>query len=286
MWRLYRRGDQWGKLPCDPRTGLAASCADPATWASFSDAVGAYQAGGYDGIGLQLRSPFVGVDLDQCRRPDTGDVTPWAQELTGALDSYTEVSPSGRGLHTIVMGTLPTGWRRIADPPIEMYDGDRFFTVTGQHVSGTPLTVHDQADSLEQLHARLGRRQSGETPVAAQTHSDGNQPHGSSTLSDEQLLNRAMTAGNGAKFHRLWHGDWCGYPSPSEADLALCAILAFWTGRDVDRIDHLFRRSQLCRAKWDRIHTADGRTYGQMTVGLAVAKVRSVWSANGPEKPA
>lgn len=57
---------------------------------------------------------------------------------------------------------------------------------------------------------------------------------------------------NGDKIRRLFNGDISGYPSQSEADLALCRHLAFWTQHDKERVDCLFRRSKLMREKWDK----------------------------------
>ncbi len=69
---------------------------------------------------------------------------------------------------------------------------------------------------------------------------------------DRDLLDKASAASNGASFDALWRGDLSGYGSASEADLALCNHLAFWTGGDPARIDSLFRQSGLMRDKWDR----------------------------------
>jgi hypothetical protein len=75
-------------------------------------------------------------------------------------------------------------------------------------------------------------------------------------IADDDLIIRARKASR--KFLRLWDGHWEGeYPSQSEADLALCRLLAYWANRDPSRIDALFRRSSLMRKKWDR---ADYRT--------------------------
>ena len=62
--------------------------------------------------------------------------------------------------------------------------------------------------------------------------------------------------------------DTTGYQSKSEADIALCNMLAFWTNRDVERIDRLFRASGLMRDKWDRRQS--GSTYGALTIQNAV----------------
>jgi putative DNA primase/helicase len=88
----------------------------------------------------------------------------------------------------------------------------------------------------------------------------------------------AKSADNGPKFNRLWSGDFSAYPSQSEADLALCRILAFWTRRDAARIDSLFRQSGLFRPKWDVPHFGGGKTYGQATIEKAIECEGEVYS--------
>lgn len=96
-------------------------------------------------------------------------------------------------------------------------------------------------------------------------------------LDDAELLRRAREADNGAKFSRFFDaGNITDYPSHSEADLAFCGMLAFWCGRDKERMDRLFRRSGLYRDKWDR---ADYRNW---TLDKAIADCREVYT---PPKP-
>ena len=97
-------------------------------------------------------------------------------------------------------------------------------------------------------------------------------------LADTELIEKATAAKNGDRFERLWEGSTAGYDSHSEADMALCFHLAFWTGGDQSRVDRLFRRSGLMREKWDDIHYADGSTYGEKTVERAVAKTTDVYT--------
>jgi putative DNA primase/helicase len=111
---------------------LAASVTDPSTWGTFDAALADYAAARCDGIGFVLGDGWVGVDLDKCRDPQSGDIAPKALAVVRGLNSYTEVSPSGTGLHIICRGTLPPGGRRNGG--IELYDRDRYFTVTGHHV--------------------------------------------------------------------------------------------------------------------------------------------------------
>jgi primase-polymerase (primpol)-like protein len=132
LWRLVwiEEKQKWTKHPHSVHTGRKASSTDSRTWGSFENVLEAYEAGEYEGIGFVFSSgdPFAGVDLDKCRDPETGKVEPWAAELVETLDSYTELSPSGKGLHVIVKGKVPTPLKR---PHVEMYSVERYFTVTG-----------------------------------------------------------------------------------------------------------------------------------------------------------
>jgi primase-polymerase (primpol)-like protein len=107
-----------------------ASSTDSLTWRTFEEAVQALQTGRYDGIGFVFSSgdPFAGVDLDNCRDPETGELEEWAQKTIKVLDGYTEVSPSGTGVHIIVRGKAPNKKRG----QVEAYSSERFFTVTGE----------------------------------------------------------------------------------------------------------------------------------------------------------
>ena len=137
-WRYTRQGGKWTKHPYNPRTERKASSTDLMTWSRFETVLDAYASGTYDGVGFVLSSgdPYVGVDLDGCRDPETGVIEGWAAEIVGELDSYTELSPSGKGLHVLVKGKVP---KALKLPRIEIYSMERFFTVTGHAiaVSGT-----------------------------------------------------------------------------------------------------------------------------------------------------
>lgn len=95
---------------------------------------------------------------------------------------------------------------------------------------------------------------------------------------DAGILDKARAATNGAKFNRLWAGDWSEYGSQSEADSALCMMLAFWTDNDAERINGLFRQSGLYREKWDKRHHSSGMTYGEETIRRAVELVTETYT--------
>jgi putative DNA primase/helicase len=262
VWRREWRGGRWTKVPyCATRPGVRAAVDDPTTWCAFGVAVAAMRAGHGDGVGFVLGDGFVGVDLDHVRKARTGLVDASSVAIVNALDSYTEVSPSGEGLHVLAHGKLPPGRRRCGH--VEMYDGGRFLTVTGRHLAGTPWTLEARTAALAALHASVFG--TGTEPPSTPRHRVLVEQN------DATLLARARAARNGRKFAALYDaGDVSGYPSPSEADLALTSFLVFWTGGDAARVDALFRDSGLMRSKWDEPRGT--QTYGERTIALALAR--------------
>jgi putative DNA primase/helicase len=126
-WVIHR-----DKEPYDPKTGKHASTTDSRTWGSFSEAIEALETGTWTGVGFVFAScdPYVGIDLDKCRDPETGVIEEWAQEILRSFENaaHVEVSPSGTGIHLITRGVLKEG---INTKHIEVYGQDRFFTITG-----------------------------------------------------------------------------------------------------------------------------------------------------------
>jgi primase-polymerase (primpol)-like protein len=228
-WRYEQINGRRTKIPYNPRDGHRARSNDPRTWGSADEAQAALAQGGYDGVGFMLRAgdPFVGMDLDHCFDPQTGALLPWAAEIVETLDSYTEVSPSGTGLRIFARGTLPPRELGRREGPVEMYSDRRFLSVTGQHLSGTPTTVEERGAEVAQVHRQVFHRryEAATPPVAPSPSATGVTP----ALNDAAILDKLRRAKNGPSFERLWQGDTEGYASASEADLALCGMLAFYT---------------------------------------------------------
>jgi primase-polymerase (primpol)-like protein len=280
QWVCWREAEQDGKptkIPVTPGAGGFASSTEAQTWASFEAALQYTETEHADGVGFVFTDddPLVGVDLDDCRDPETDDVDDAALDIIARFDSYTEISPSGTGYHVLVRGELPDGRNRRGS--IELYDTARFFTVTGDHVERTPTRVARRQDALTAIHREYV--QDIERDTVAESEQRGSIDDESPTtetadvnidLEDEDLLEKARNASNGEKFERLWNGNTAGYDSQSEADMALCCLLAFWTGGDRTQMDQLFRQSGLHREKWDEVHYADGSTYGEKTIDRAI----------------
>jgi len=245
-------------MPINPLTGCGAKAGQPKTWGTFEQAFRHVELGTCKGVGFEFADGggLVGVDLDHCRDKDSGEITSsLACKIIRSFHSYTEVSPSGSGLHIICRGKLPGPG--IHRGKIEMYDSGRFFTVTGKQFS--PDSLVDAQAAIDHYYGMLTKRVK---PAAAPQTSTGE------GLQDEEVISRARKSRQAEAFERLWHGDIKGYPSQSEADLALCNMLAFWTGCNADQMDRLFRQSGLMRQKWDRKQA--GTTYGAITVQNAV----------------
>jgi putative DNA primase/helicase len=259
LWRQERRDGDWTKVPYDPKTHRRASSTDRATWGTYEQACGAIrQRRGYNGLGFVFSDDgeYTGIDLDHCL--NNGSPEPWAQAIVAKMNSYTELSPSGNGLHIIVKGKLPKGLGNRTGQ-IEIYSRSRYFTMTGKHFPGTPRTIEHRQSELVGLHTEIFGKPEEHTP----------QPTSDVGFcgSDTELLEAARNADNGQKFSALYDGgDIPAYGNDdSAADQALVNMLAFWAGPDHDRIDRLFTASALCRQKW--IDRAD---YRQLTINKAL----------------
>lgn len=253
-WQLEDRQGKPTKVPFNPVTGKRASSTDPSTWTTFENAI---NASGYTGIGCIISPPFVGVDIDKVRDPQTGFTEPWAANLIRELDSYTELSPSGRGYHVWVKDRLAVSGTKKSR--VEMYGQGRYFTVTGDHVHGTPYQIHDR--DLSSFHARLAAGQL--------------EPDAKSTAAAQPVATAGPTQPKAQPDlkHELLAGRWQeNFKSQSEADLALCNMLVADFNGDAQRVDAAFRQSGLYRAKWDAKHGA--QTYGQRTIEVVLTNWR------------
>ena len=273
------------KVPLNPNDEGKASPTDPKTWSTFDQAKKRYteSKNGICGIGFEFtNSPCTGIDLDKCRDPKTGVIDQWAMDIVNAFRSYTEISPSGTGLHIFVLGKLPIGSSRRRKDNIEIYDSDRYFTVTGNLLPGHP-EIKDCQDKLTNFYHKVfpeeiqpkDQRSIPPQHVTEQKPSaltaprslneelfgqSGNSPL---AMSDDEVIKKASEAKNGEKFKKLFvDGDWSDYLSRSEADLALTGLLKFQT-QDDEQIKRILIRSALYRDKWDKNKTYLDRTIGK-----------------------
>lgn len=291
FFREKRQNGKTTKKPVDPHTLTGASSTDPQTWGNFEEALSCIGkecfAGGSkgvaEGVGFVFAPPYCGIDLDSVIDISTGEVHPDALDIVETMDSYTEISPSGKGLHIIYKGSVHDDWKCKRgkvfgdNTDLEMYQKGRYFTVTG-NVFGEHTEIREGdklAELIQKTYMKPPKTEPSVKPEPV-TPTSESKPRRALTKSDDEILTLARNSKNGLLFSELFSGNWQGrYASQSEADMAFCLLLAFWFQKDTAKMDSIYRRSGLMRDKWDRAQS--GSTYGAITLQRAADECREVY---------
>lgn len=229
VWQLVERGSgKPTKVPFNPSTQSPASTVDRKTWGSFSDACTVFiQEPKYAGIGFVLApgDGIVAIDLDDCINEKTKETEKWAQDIISQMDSYTEFSPSGKGIHIFAKGTLDINGRRHGK--IEVYSAKRYMTVTGDLWDNSLQELREATKQINTLLATFPERKSTES-LQLDSFDLSIQPP---AVKFEALLE------NNTAFKKTWQ-----HARPDLADqslssydlsLASLALLAEWTDQEV-----------------------------------------------------
>lgn len=267
-FKLQQRNGRTTKIPIDANTGEFGRSDDESTWADFDTAQRAIHHYKCDGIGFYFKPPYFGIDLDNVRqeieryKQDDHDNN-IVSEFVELMGSYTELSVSGNGVHIIAKGELPEGGRRKGN--VEMYDSGRFFAMTGQSIGGYLFIVEDEMQKIKYLHNKYIS-----SNVVPMRRSESSENQGN-RLSEDEIIRIAENSKTGTRFKFFMNGGWEQfYDSWSEADMAFANDLAFWTNRDSEKMDSIFRNSSLYREKWDS--KRGDSTYGQGTIQKAISE--------------
>jgi len=270
LWRSESRDGKPTKVPYQS-DGEMAQANNRSTWSTFATAVKFYLEGDYSGIGFVFsrQDNYIGIDIDNCVVDDKPNT--FATEIIDTLDSYTEFSPSGKGLHIIIKGGLPqnvlgTG-RKNTQHGLEIYSYGRYFTFTGNRENSND--VYDRTDELAEVFEKYFDDSDIEGRVnLADFEND------EIKISNESLWERMFRSKSGDEIRSLYNGNLINNDH-SSSDLALCNYLAFWTGKSAPRMDAMFRETSLVRDKWDIIHHSSGETYGERTIVEAISSTTS-----------
>ena len=249
------------KRPYNVLSGKRAKVNDSITWSRFDLAISGCVKYGFDGIGFMLGDGIFGVDLDNHGDMDAAQFGQLSKEFVDQLDSYTEWSQSGKGVHIICYGTLPEGGRRKGN--VEMYDTGRFFACTGNTIKNIP--IQNREKEIVPLWEKYVKSE-----VVAQDRPTRPQNQ-TISLSDRELLERIQKSNDAEDFNAYFdQGDTSRNGGDnSAADLAFCCKLAFWTNSNKAQMDRIFRMSALYRRKWDELR--GNRTYGEITLDKALS---------------
>jgi putative DNA primase/helicase len=265
--------------------GRKADHTNSRNWMTFEDAYTMLCRGKYDGLGVVLDRQFgiVGYDADSCI--SNGTISGTARQHIATLNSYTEESLSGTGVHCLAYGTLPPQGRKSNG--FEMYSDRRFFVVTGRHVPGTPNLIEHRPAEIEAVHRAIFGAESARklAVVASQSVTQffpntrvggGRREVEVSALhSDEQVLR--LLQHDAVAWRYFSYG--AGKMNPSGADFALGCKLAFYTGGNLRQMYHLFMQSAL--AKRPKCHTMRGSLdYVQYTLKRCLSRQKVFWQSS------
>ena len=277
-----------------------AKSSDSATWTDFNTAVASTELNHVQGIGFvvggrAIEAGLIGVDIDGCRNPETGEITDWADEIVQQLVSYTEITPSETGVRVWLIGKLVGDEKMFKLDPsigygdkvqIEIYDSGRYFTVTGDPLFEEPADIesrdltptYQMIRGLAKKHPLSKTAATSDTLVAAATYEY------------ESVLLEMIGPGITSKFDVLMRGqissekpfvisDGAGrlqYKGRSEADQSLCTLLAMQHGDDPDAIWNAYEDSALFRDKWE--HREDDFRKG--TIAKAIKSAEKIRAAS------
>lgn len=256
LWRPEKRGGKTTKVPYSPKG--SGSTTDPNTWSSYHVVVETLQGSPnkYAGIGFVLNGDGVScIDCDHCITD--GEVSPDVLEIIEEVDSYTEISPSGTGVHIWFRGTLPQGSGNRKGS-FEVYETGRYITITGERFGETPLTLEHRQEQLELFCEKYINTKPIKAKVVPISIPNGH-------VSEERIAELIQQLGRGKraqKFSALFkNGDISVYAGDdSRAVLGLLSILRHAT-QDAQELDALFRRSALYRDhwidKWERLGASE-----------------------------
>ena len=310
LYKLVPRNDGTGKIdkiPIGPQ-GYGVSVVDPSQWVTADEALAAAPALdenaaalGATGVGVGFvfteADPFFFFDIDGAAQPN-GEWSPLAQMLCQHFQGAAiELSQSGAGLH--IFGQCPNppahGNRNEA-LGLELYTSKRFAALTGAGAIGDA-----NAAMAPQIHGLIAQYFPANAALELDDWTDEPTPEWNGPADDSELLMRMLSCapsaasafGGRATVGQLWDGDADAladaYPdgtgakayNASAADAALCQHLAFWTGKDCERMERLFGFSGLVREKW-----TDRENYRRPTILKACAIADNVYQARTVADPA
>lgn len=292
----------YDKPPVNPYTLFNGSTDKEESLATFE--VAAAQIGktarvrvkGYDGlvespvvgVGIALSGTGVcGIDLDNVYEKVDGrhKLTKEALSLLKILETYTEISPSGTGIHALFFGSLPENAKKIAAGKLDVWGTNKaeyqlfdsgYLTVSGESFGGYDLAERTaQVAAVYELffanvvepagdegttakHLTLPPQNTKPTPSKPASPSVVSSGNGFTykrwledvrRIDDGELLRRIYSSGKtGERVRELYAGDTSAYGGDhSRADQALCSYLYSFTN-DRARTERLFRASALYRS--------------------------------------
>ncbi|MDD3531025.1 MAG: AAA family ATPase [Candidatus Pacebacteria bacterium] len=275
-WKYEERDGKITKVPYAVN-GKRASSVDSSTWSTYAEVS---RISSNVGIIFTEDQRLLGIDIDHV--VEDGVVSDDIQRFIDAAETYTEISPSGTGLHLFLAVTEPLSLTKHKKAPYELYTSKRFFTVTRNEFTDSPVRTVTPEEALRLL-AIIGYPWNKDEPEApAAVLGGGVRPPALPPMADEELLEKMFASKNGHTIRALYRGDISSYENDdSRADMALCAHLAYWTHNDGAQMERIWLASGLGQ----REKTQGRKDYRERTIAAAIegnAQARS--EKNVPQK--
>lgn len=269
-WRYVQKPgkEKPDKVPFNPKTGGYGQSNNPGTFTDFQTALAT--VGNYNGLGIGVFGELVITDIDDCVKAD-GTISEMARDIIDAMDSYSEISPSGTGVRIIAKASdfdydTLTYYIHNKTLGLEIYlagTTNKFLTVTGNVIHATGIN-----DCTDRLQAVLDKYMRRPEPM------DLSRFEGHSCLSDEEVYTKASHGKDGELFQNLWDGEQCGYPSSSEADIRLMGFLCFYCRGDYDQMERVYSESERGQnPKW-----IDREDYRKRTICKAISTCKKFYT--------
>lgn len=224
--------------------GYPASVSDPSTWTTFDRAAEyAHRHGANIGFVLTPDDDLAVIDFDVKAETTQEQLDGFAMLING-LNSYTELSRSGRGVHVWVRGVVGAGCRRDG---VELYDRERFMICTGNVIKGYPLTIEPRQEAIDWMRPLMSARAGHSVPLVEVEPTRTDEAVWAALIRHEKFASKILP---------LCEGRWSelGYPSPSEADHALISYMANSTQSN-EQVRRMFRQTKLAHC-----HRPSGNT--------------------------
>ncbi len=272
-WVNYRIETRKGKTTKLPYSidGRLASSTDEKTWADYEIA---YAVSKQVGIVFTPAQNLLGIDIDHCLQNNeiVHEQKESIEKLLALADTYTEISPSGEGLHLFLSLESPLALSSNKRSPFEAYTSGRYFTVTANAYRGAKkvrtITTEEALEILAVIGypwKKLADELSPQSPLL----------YTPARLTDDQVLTKMFASKNGTKIRELYLTDPSGMKDVSSLDMSLCSHLAFWTGKDADQMERLWLESALAK----RQKTTMRKDYRQRTISAAIASCSEIYES-------
>lgn len=288
LFCVYRKEKQKSKLkkiPYQPILGNKASTSNRDQFSSYEDALEDYEwiPNNYDGIGLLLTNDLCLIDIDNCIYKNK--LSPLAKRIFNLINSYTEISPSGKGLHILFLCSDLNNiseeqyYKKNSNNHVETYfsNSNRYVTLTGNIYDEDHVEISDRTNEYKVFLEKFMKR-----PRIEKNIKEVSKRHLKSVqeIDDLQLIEKIKNSKNGDKFKEVFlYGNTEEFPSESEADMFLAGLLTFFCAKDEMRIKKLMKQSALYRNKWDK-----NPQYLDRTIKRAIENCINVYDPNWKNK--